>query len=96
MFWDPRQLRFGKRALSINESIKRATLDDYTDARYQMGLVEGADEIEFGKAFPLEHNLGLFSCITHLLCTVACKSKKIKVNQESQFIVKFQYSGYWF
>ena len=58
MFWDPRQLRFGKRTLSSSLSMDRATLDDYTDARYQMGLVEGADEIEFGKAFPLEHNLG--------------------------------------
>ena len=58
MFWDPRQLRFGKRTLSNSLSMDRATLDDYTDARYQMGLVEGAAEIEFGKAFPLEHNLG--------------------------------------
>ena len=25
-----------------------------------MGLAEGSQEIEFGKAFPLEHNLGKF------------------------------------
>jgi len=60
MFWDPRQLRFGKRTLATPnnaENVPQATIDDYTDARYQMGLVEGAAEIEFGKAFPLEHNL---------------------------------------
>ena len=34
------------------------TLDEYTNQRYLMGLAEGSQEIEFGKAFPLEHNLG--------------------------------------
>ena len=58
LYWDPRQLRFGKRTLDSNVTVETASLDDYTNARYLMGLAEGANEIEFGKAFPLEHNIG--------------------------------------
>lgn len=57
LYWDPRQLRFGKRTLESNVTVETASLDDYTNARYLMGLAEGANEIEFGKAFPLEHNI---------------------------------------
>jgi len=57
LFWDPRQLRFGKRTLDSNITVETASFDDYTNARYLMGLAEGANEIEFGKAFPLEHNI---------------------------------------
>ena len=57
--WDPRQLRFGNRVLSGDSSnLPCSTLDEYTNQRYLMGLAEGSQEIEFGKAFPLEHNLG--------------------------------------
>ena len=51
-------MRFGKRTLDSNITVETASLDDYTNARYLMGLAEGVEEIEFGKAFPLEHNIG--------------------------------------
>ena len=57
-FWDPRQVKFGKRTLKPIENIISASLEDYTDARYQIGIAEGSNEIEFGKSFPLEYNLG--------------------------------------
>ena len=58
IYWDPRQLRFGKRILNGGEGFEEGLFDEYTDRRYQMGLAEGGSEIEFGKALPLEHNLG--------------------------------------
>ena len=57
-FWDPRQVKFGKRTLKPIENVISASLEDYTDARYQIGIAEGSNEIEFGKSFPLEYNLG--------------------------------------
>ena len=57
-FWDPRQVKFGKRTLKPIENVISASLEDYTDARYQIGIAEGSNEIEFGKSFPLEFNLG--------------------------------------
>ena len=59
-FWDPRQVKFGKRTLKPIENVISASLEDYTDARYQIGIAEGSNEIEFGKSFPLEYNLGEF------------------------------------
>jgi len=63
-FWDPRQLKFGKRTLKPIENVITASLDDYTDARYQIGIAEGSNEIEFGKSFPLEYNLDHLSGIS--------------------------------
>ena len=47
---------------SIFELLKDVTTTDfatYTDTRYKIGMAEGSNEIEFGKAFPLEYNLGM-------------------------------------
>jgi len=63
-FWDPRQVKFGKRTLKPIENVISASLEDYTDARYQIGIAEGSNEIEFGKSFPLEYNLDHLSGIS--------------------------------
>jgi len=63
-FWDPRQVKFGKRTLKPIENVISASLEDYTDARYKIGIAEGSNEIEFGKSFPLEYNLDHLSGIS--------------------------------
>ena len=58
-FCDPRVLSFGQRVVgTVPERVETISLDQYHRARFELGLAEGHQEIQFDKSFPLESNLG--------------------------------------
>jgi len=64
LFWDPRLLPFGKRSLLPLENYQTEDLEYYRMKRYQVGIAEGSEEVEFGKALPLQYNLDHMSGVS--------------------------------